>query len=315
LNPNRSARARWAISAISLWAGTWTAAAGEAASRAKDASTEKPDTIEAAREELRQLQVGRETSHSNQTALPRLSAPEWHGGSTPAVPAVTPRPKSAPDAKNANWLVEAMRKPGDASAQSRGRDGRNEGTEPGLLSRSASAWEQVDERGGTAREPNASSERDATRARPAAAGAAVNPLASFLDDWMSPQDYALLQPELAASRTSQVGLPTPPHGFGPALTDRPGFPSLAGNAPPVTALSGAGGLGAPRENPFLQALEPSIAKFPSSVPLPRPVASLPGPAPLPTPAATPVSPLPSPRVPELVRPVADEKHFKPLKRF
>ena len=301
---------------FALWVGTWTAAAGEAVSPANGASTEKPDTIEAARQELRQLQVGREPSQSNPAALPRLTAPEWHGGSTPAVPAVTPRPKPAPDAKNSNWLVEAMRKPGDPSAQSRGREGRNYSVEPGSPSRSDSAWEQIDERGDKAKEPRESTERDSNKARPGAVSAAVNPLASFLDDWMSPQDYALLRPELAASRSSQVGLPSPAHGFGTSLIDRPGFPNLmTGNAPPATGSSGAGGSGAPRENPFLQALGPSNATFLPSLPPPRSAASLPGPAPLPNPTAAPSSPLPPPRVPEFVRPVADEKHFKPLKRF
>ena len=301
--------------AVALWAGTRAATAGEAASPATGASTAKTETIEAARQELRQMQVGREALNSNPTGLPRVTAPEWHGGSTPAVLAVTPRAKPAPDARNPNWLVDAMRKPGETSTQGRSRDGRREEFESGPQFRSANDWEPVDERGETAKESRESGDRDPIPVRPAAANAAINPLASFLDDWMSPQDYALLQPGLAASRSGQVGLPTPATSFGPALTERSAIPPLMGNATQTTGLPGAGGAGKPSENPFLQALEPSIAILPPSLPPPRAAISPPGPASLRSPAAPAISPLPPPRVPEFARPASDEKHFKPLKRF
>jgi len=298
-----------------LWAGTWAAAAEESGAPANGANTEKPDAIEAARRELRQLQVGSEALNSNQTRLPRVAAPEWHGGSTLAIPVVTPRPQPALDARNPNWLVDAMRKPGDPSAPDRGRDGRKADLESGTQSGSAPGRERIDEREETAGEFRETTDRGSTSVRPAAASAAMNPLASFLDNWMSPQDYALLQPGFASGRSSQVGLPNPAEGFGPTLIDRPGFSGLSGNASQVAGLSGTGGPGAPRENPFLPALEPSSANLPSSLPPTRPVVSLPGPAPLPPQAAAPISPPPPPRVPEFARPASDEKHFKPLKRF
>jgi len=320
LNPSLPARARWLLTAVALWAGGAAAAAGEAGPPAEADRTAKADTIEAARHELRQLQAGREALNVNQSGLPQLAAPEWHGGSSPStpVPAVAPRLKIAPEARNPNWLVEAMRKPGkpgESSADGRMRELRKDDRAYGHAFGSATDPDRNGERENGSDESRASPERNPGGARPGDSNTAVNPLAAFLDDWMSPQDYALLQPGLATGRSSQVGLPNLALDFGPLTAERPGMAGLKGSVAPVSGLTAAGGPGGPRENPFLQALEPSLTKFPSYTPPSRAIVALPGPAPIPGPVANPVVPSAPTRVPEFARPAADEKLFKPLKRF
>ncbi|MBL9213643.1 MAG: hypothetical protein JNL92_24480 [Opitutaceae bacterium] len=316
MNPIRRASVLGAVAAVALAAGSPSAVAAETASPAETARTAKPDTIETARQELQQLKVGRDALNSNPSGLPRLTAPEWHGGTAPAVaPAVAPRPSLAPDARNPNWLVEAMRKPGDSSVDGRRRDGRRDDHEPRATGRPVTARERTDEPGDSSAESRDTSTQDSNRGRPAPALAVVNPLAAFLDDWMSPQDYALLQPGISASRNSPLGLPSPALNAGSPLAERTGLPGLPGAQAQGPGFPAAGGPGTLRENPFLQALEPSLGKVSPPMPMPRAALTSTSPTPAPASAVVPVSPAPPPRIPDFVRPPSDEKHFKPLKRF
>ncbi len=140
-------------------------------------------------------------------------------------------------------------------------------------------------------------------ALPEAAG--PNPLADFLSDWLSPGDHDLLRSTLEPSAVS-------------GGTDRPG-PVTIESANPVIAAFGARGRmetgnrdARPADNPFLAFLQPAETDGPAAAaaaPLPAPA-----PEPLPPPAQL-EPPRTRSRTPDFVRPLQDEKYYKPLKRF
>ena len=234
---------------------------------------------------------------SNRLVLPR-------GPSGPAAAAsVAPRPEPSKDPKpGTNWLVDAMQKR-EAGKQTRSeerRDLESKGEDrPGREGDQASAGREQ-ERNGRVLPPN--------------------PFAPYMQGWISPVDEPLLRPAWDFTR----GLPGPGNenganegnarmfGSPEDVARRPGA-SLTSSKPP-----GGGATSQTRENPYLLNLENGAAgNSRPGVPARPSVGSAAAFAPSSVPAGGPPAavPLPQSRIPEFVRPNADDKYFKPLKRF
>lgn len=312
----RPARALGAVTAVALWAVAGPAQAGEAGTppaRPDAAGIATPDTIESARHELRQLKIGREALPSN-PGLPRVSAPAWQEAAGPKLPAVTPRPGAATEGRNPNWLVDAMRKSAESPADDRGRSVRGNTSAPGPI-RAPNTPERSEVSGGMAAGNRQNREPNPPGVRPVAPSTAINPLASFLDDWMSPQDFALLQPGLAAGRINPISAPTAAPDFGLVALDGRAGSAGQGNALQPSRRPASGRSGTLRENPFLQSIGPLVTPISAIVPPPRAATSASAPAAIQASAAAPFLPSTPARIPEFARPTSDEKYFKPLKRF
>ncbi len=239
----------------------------------------------------------------------------------PGAPAAQP-PPPAPDKRAIapqparNWLVEAMERNGDGR---RGESPRREGSPVGTFRQGSreevapSGERRLEERDG--RREDAREEEPSSRAR---REEDLNPFSRYLQSWVSPQDYALLQATLASGRSAAAGRSGE---SGPvtdaALPQMPGAPKSEGSL--TSFLAAAGGTPAtgsrsmkPAENPFLQFLSPGSApnRAVEPAPAPSPLSSFIPPTPSPVPAAPSRGALP-----EFVRPTTDDKLFKHLKRF
>lgn len=242
----------------------------------------------------------------------------------PASPPPKPRsdPRSGSDQTSRNWLVEAMeRKPGAAGVRGEERAERT-GRE---LVRGETGFEtEVREREElsasreTARGPKRDErEQEGERKREKE----VNPFAGFLKDWVSPQDFALLQSTIAAPREAGVGKPAEyvsaeASDISSAVPSaRPGDAGLAalfvGRTPGLETPPPRGRTG---ENPFLQFLQVETSASRSSAPAApnQPNAIF---APVPPAIAPSVPPTPRSLVPDFVRPIAEDKLYRQLKRF
>lgn len=145
----------------------------------------------------------------------------------------------------------------------------------------------------------------------------TNPLTSYLDGWMTPQDFALLKPGLDG-RPAAVALPQPDASVAPGgfMAEPLSSAQASRGAGPAPLAPGGDRPGAGRENPFLAALNAPVANVAVAAQTPRPAPPEPGPATVATPSVpSPPSPPPASRTPEFARPAADDKYFKPLKRF
>lgn len=240
--------------------------------------------------------------------------------SAPGAPTPAPQPETRAGAEKSrrNWLVEAMeRKSGPSIQKGEGRmeraerDAWREGTLPEPAGR-----EDQSTRGETAHTPrNEERERDTVRKR----DPELNPFARYLKDWVSPQDFGLLQSTLAAPRETNASKPT--DYVSAQATDISSATAVArSNAASLAELRGgraaeaeaASGRGRSSENPFLQFL-PVEGSPPRS-------GSAPGPAspvitPVPSANVPAVTPNPKATVPDFVRPIAEDKLYRQLKRF
>lgn len=278
-----------------------------------------------ARREFEAVKSARQPGLQPRGDIPRFSVPEMQVPPGAGAP-LPQRSPSATDPKSKNWLVEAMEKRGEAGGRGlapRDRGDREAGTR---------GFGQPDREGGatTGESP------DHERAESKPGSAVSNPLARYLDGWMTPQDYALLKPGIADSITK-------PGGLAPAVVVKPGaasssaMPSLNSIAesaaastrePPRRAAPGRA-----QENPYLAALRglgggpapvsaglgggtsgvpvaPGAGRVSLAPTLAAPTAS--------TSLAAPPPPQPAPAksvIPEFAKPNNDDKLFKPLKRF
>lgn len=275
------------------------------------------DTLAAARDVIRELGVGREARNLPAADLPRFAIPEWHQGADPAprVHPARPNPGAAP--RNPNWLIDALQPPevtrGPAEGGGGGRSvgpGARAAADHTGITRSRRDWAPTESRGAAERSPMDSG--------PPGAGTMTNPLTAYLDDWMTPQDFTLLNPGLLGRAVAAVPPPVPGPVTG-GLTEGPQPPAgiyrgmNPGSVPPAGS-----GPGTVYENPFLAALNAPATGGMTAAPAPRlalptPVSSVtaaPSLAPPPPPP-----PAPPARIPDFIRPTAEEKYFKPLKRF
>lgn len=148
-------------------------------------------------------------------------------------------------------------------------------------------------------------------------GKASNPLQPFLTRWISPQDHTLLGATQQLETSATAWAPRLGAGEGALAPGVFAAESPAGMPrQPVATLFADGAPPRPPANPYLEGISGSV---PISAP---PVAQLPAPgvpaapaaparweAPRNEPASTPA------RAPDFVRPTADDRYFKPLKRF
>lgn len=282
------------------------------------------DGLADAKRELDAIRALRDPAQPPRPDSPRVGAPEWHGpsGGAPA-PALRPARPVAPETKSANWLVDAMqasakdreRHSGDRSLPSPKSPRRDRALESAERDPRRPTVEGLTE--GTARRDaeRTANERERDRAVDVDPAAVINPLTRYLEDWMSPQDLALLAPGAMAPGKAGVdslaGLRPGDATGGVAPPAGVGFDAAFGLRPPAAASIAP----PPRENPFLQSLAPPAAGPPSGLAAPKPISpppaiSAPAAALNPAPAAN-----PPPRTPDFARPADDEKYFKPLKRF
>ena len=289
------------MAAVFAFAGSWLPTFAAQEKSAAVAASPTADAIAGAKKEFENIKAGREAALLPKSGLPRVNLPELRA-TAPAV-ALGMKPKiAAPESKPSNWLVDAMEKQAKvedrrgATSRTRDRDGK-----------AAPASPEDREVGGADREfsPAAGSEeRDAS--------VVANPLTRYLEDWMTPQDYALLKPGLesvepgVAAKTS--GGMVPP---APAATVGIGREFIFGGGP----ASPAAVVPVPRENPYLQSLRPHpaiSAGVMSSKPIAPAVLSAPRTVTIAPPPPAPPAPT---KIPEFAKPPVDDKYFKQLKRF
>lgn len=279
---------------------------------------------------------------------PRVSVPELRTDSVetplPAGPAPSVIRGVKPEQNASNWLVEAMeqgaRDREERQRASQGLPRREERAGPFRAESGSESWSAAS----VLLRDNQNSGNERSRTRTAEAGAiapgakrpgAENPLANYLGDWLTPQDYALLATGLTAGAGGAVALPgagNSPLGTGyNASAASAGLRDLAragGGAPTLkpeapggfaagTAPLAAGGFGTTRENPFLAGLNDPSKNPPPVASLQPPLAATPPPETAGTrpQLRSPEMPPPVPKVPDLAKPRPDETYFKQLKRF
>jgi len=273
-----------------------------------------PDTIDAARADLLRLKSDRAGVRTAPGGVPGIEAPEWHGGRAPATPVNPARPNPRAVTRNPNWLVEAMQKSGAAREGERARAGAGSLLEAGLFEEVGGRRERSEGAPGELREAE-TRPASPNSLPPAESAAALNPLATFLSDWMTPQDLALLQPGLTGNLAGGAGPPVPVTPFSPASGGVSPTSTIAGGGISVPVRPSTAGLGTVNDNPFLQALAPPSANIPALSTAPPMALFRPPAAPSSNAIVSPPAPVPPSRIPELARPPSDDRYFKPLKRF
>lgn len=277
-----------------------------------EATAPADDSISAAKRDFESLRTIRENALHPSSDRPRLSLPEIQTGAPqPSVlPAETEKDAKA-KRRSANWLIEAMEK-GAEDAKNKG-EGRRSSKQTAELE----TWLEK-ENAAEKREFNLVPEEKAPEAESAKkeVESVSNPLAPFLAGWMTARDYALLQPGTTSAPNSVASTLASPPGGAPTVgadlaVALPGGESRSlFRGPEKPALT----VGEPAANPYLSAMTetaPSLERF---TPPPTVTLNLPS-----APAPASYAPLPPPvapaRIPDFVKPVSDERYFKPLKRF
>lgn len=280
--------------------------------------------LEQAKRELEASKVGRIKEGEGGWRDLRAAVPQMPLPAAPVAPPPKPRidPRSGSDRTGRNWLVEAMeKKPGATgvgAVEREERTARESIRGQNVFETDGRGSEELSESRGAAPGPRRDQrEREGDRKREKE----MNPFASFLKDWVSPQDFALLHSTVAAPREAGVGKPAEyvsaeaPDISSAVPSVRPGDTGLAalfvGRAPGLEIAPPRGRAG---ENPFLQFLPGEISASRTSAPAaPNQSNAILTPA---SPAIAPAAP-PAPRgsVPDFVRPIADDKLYRQLKRF
>lgn len=280
-------------------------------------SSSQPNAIAGAKKDFESIKSSRDAALQPKGEMPRVSMPDWQGASPPS-PGAGVQPKTTVrETKSANWLVDAMEKQSGSSSVRGQRDPEREREQVRDRDRD-SGWLV---RGHALETRNASDERRLPESRdekdPKDTIGAVNPLARYLGDWMTPQDYALLKPGLADSLLSGAFAKGP--AALPAVGSVGSLVSLPANDLTSASLAQVKPVFAPpvaRENPYLQSLERQESSGQIFTPQPKLPAVAPAPA-TPSPLFVPPPPVtpPQSKIPEFAKPATDEKYFKPLKRF
>lgn len=275
------------------------------------------DSITAAKRQLETLKSDANSARASSAtgALPSVAVPEMNTGKAedapPSQDALLKEAKrrARQEKAAANWLLDAMTKEKSAAAKKSGERGEKASVSERDFD---SDWEsQEDELERTASEPRVATDAkgldDGKRTAPPSV---VNPFARYMSDWLSPQDYSLLNKTVDVAREAN-----------PSREAAPVTPSVSGIDP---AFSGLGLIGRPDEKPALPAVKPADNPYLqgfsvpdpvtlSSIPPPQAVPSVPPPAPAPPPVFEP--PATKSSLPDFVKPATDDKYFKPLKRF
>lgn len=310
-----------------------TSAATAAASEDAPANAAVPgSSISGARRELDAIKALRDPAQMPKGGLPKLTLPELRTGTaSPEVQPWSTKQGNKPDAakkQSPNWLVDAMmkdeRRANDAARQAKGREGRDErGERADTTESGARTLDMADDENvrGT-RIANAEPRDDRETHRAKEPRDVANPLNRYLGEWLTPRDYAVLKPSLDETTTGGRAA----GGLDPRIAATLGPNSLTAAMPTSGLATGESALAidavrqaAPRENPFLEALQPSANAKPANVvPLPVPPPAGVVPPIIPTSVAPnsppPIAPQQS-KIPDFAKPAQDEKYFKQLKRF
>jgi len=278
-----------------------------------------PDSIASAKKDLaavKALSSPADTSVANLPSVDMKAVSPGPGGDRIDLPAPLPSgdeaaadpSKKAEKGTTGNWLVDAMERKPDRARSASGRDSLSKDDKdlsPKGYDR-ASARADLESKG-EAEAP----ERDGPRQ---GAGAAINPLESFMSGWISPRDRELLLPatgERTGSPDSAV-----------ARAQGPQDGALLGDFSAEGLLS-LGELGASLEgksepNPYLSAVDLEPAPAPRMFAGPAaPDPGAPGGHAAPAWFGSEVGPLEAPRtfVPDFAHPSDDDKYFKQMKKF
>jgi hypothetical protein len=284
--------------------------------------------ISAAKRDFDTIKAARDGTLQQKAEVPRVSGPELQTGAD-----LGPRPwatkkdellEKQKKRKSEHWLIDAIEKEKqlekldpaqrerELSTPAAERDGHDTasgdraalGSEAGMLDKPESA---------------SATSRDKDKDRDAKPTTVVNPLARYMSDWMTPQDFSLLQTNSAGAAGKETTATASAAGSASVLPGASAASTTAGGLSEALAGLATGGgnkpaaASAPKENPFLQGLGPSVSSGPAFTPptMPPPPAPAPSPIFAPPPEAAPVR---SP-IPEFAKPADDAKALKPLKRF
>jgi hypothetical protein len=265
-----------------------------------------PSAITGAKKEFESIKSLRDAALISESGLPQVNLPALPPTTGPGT-----APNSAKQAKSdatkpnaGNWLIEAMEKNDDDRAP--------RGEKSSSHARRGNLREEKDGAKGADVGTRDLAQQEGEGRKEGGTSVVVNPLTRYLDEWMTPQDYALLKPGLM-----QRFDPRPDAANSPALNV--GVAGLSGGLNEFTlggVATSAPVRDIPKENPYLQSLKPDLALPATPVRsnvFSVPEARLPGAKqiapPPPIPALAPA------RIPDFAKPGSDEKYFKQLKRF
>ena len=284
-----------------LLAASWGSETRAQDKSATTSAAPAPDAIAGAKKDFESIKSGRDAALLPKGGMPNVNLPPLPAAS-PTVTIGTKQKIAPPDAKSRNWLIDGIEKQ-DGSRNSRGQNSRPRDRDDKSISRD----DLSDESKQKARQLTGAKEDEEDTP------VVINPLASYLGDWMTPQDYALLKPGLSQSFEPGVNAKNPTGLSAPAIAGNVGgvtdfaFGGISSSQPlaaqPVT-----------RENPYLQSLKPDLSS-PSIATRSNVVSAPPMRAPIPM--VTPPQPIPPPqtKIPEFAKPPTDDRYFKQLKRF
>lgn len=284
------------------------------------AAASSDSALTAAARELDALRASEQTRgvDAQRQGLPRVSVPTL---TLPASPDAAPPPvqlnetelkrRERQERKAANWLIEGVRQE-EAAARRRERSRAN-GTPGSADLQRAEGADEAEPTEEPETERQSTVEERATSPTPASESKPTdppNPFASFLADWLSPQDFQRFQRQNAETTRGGVGGTVGSTQAVPGVAPSQLAPTdhwFGGTGPAATSIT-------PAQNPFLTALSlPSPPASETTAVIPPALSIGPAASITPSPPAEAVDQRPA--LPEFVKPVNDEKYFKPLKRF
>lgn len=273
------------------------------------------DSIAAAKRDLDSLKKSSNAAAagSQSNALPPISVPLVKSDDVLEPTTAATNPPTIDDAKaaekkKANWLVDAMMKPKD-SRDGEEKRGRKLSRDP-HDDLSADADEKKAD--GGRRGDDAKGNDDGSDA--VKSPTVTNPLAQYMANWMSPQDYALLRHTVDATHVTESN-PAPPAASLSAPPTADGLTALGGiDADAIAAPRSNSKPSTPADNPYLAALALPDATPPPAPPPPAPSVAPSASAP-PLFAPPPPPEEQKPTIPDFAKSLEDDKIFKPLKRF
>ncbi len=278
------------------------------------------DSISTAKREFERMKAAGQPGATQAEPALKPSTPTLPPDAASGPIAVRPGPAGKLPRKSENWLVDAMMGPAAGSAAE--SSVAESGEKPAGLQRERTlletylATKPATDSGATPGGTVAGAQGQGTAVEQRVPETVFNPLAGFLGQWMSSQDYALLGSSLQeASPDSAIAGGKPPVEIAKAPAGGVEMPEMGdmieslGSEPPAFAPP------TPAENPYLHAFNEAMPS-----PAPRsPVVAAPAQAYEPGPALTPAPPAParqpSSQIPDFVKPQVDQKYFKQLKRF
>ena len=167
-------------------------------------------SIDAARQDFDAVKTLRQPGGQPKGDLPRIVLPDLPANEREPTTVWHAEKKSKTeleDRKKKNWLIDAMEKSPDSNSHKQSKDrNKSEESNPFLL-----AIEENKADGAsslvTPSEPRTERKSEKTAEREPMP-AARNPLAGFMAGWMTPQDYALLQPKSESPAAKDAALGT-----------------------------------------------------------------------------------------------------------